>query len=251
MGSLCRRVVPTGGYFATLSCSGPCIGTADRTVGAPPPNFDADKRGVVFISNNLVIVGLAVLGSAMHRSDADDRRLPVRKDSGLAMPRWRPRVHRVLVGDPPPRATSRPGSALAPLRPSTEQVRGLGRIRGTSGAAKLVCPATAIRRFWRPKTSASASARSRRSRTSTSTCSAGEVVAIVGDNGAGKSTLIKAIAGHPAGRRRAHVLQGPGGQDLSLPATPPRSGIATVYQDLALCDNLDVVANLFLGQEDR
>jgi D-xylose transport system ATP-binding protein len=77
---------------------------------------------------------------------------------------------------------------------------------------------------------------------------AGEVVALVGDNGAGKSTLVKVISGvyqpdagdialagrhiHVGGPRQAQVL-----------------GIATVFQDLALCDNLDVVANLFLGQE--
>jgi D-xylose transport system ATP-binding protein len=76
----------------------------------------------------------------------------------------------------------------------------------------------------------------------------GEVVALVGENGAGKSTLIKAISGiYPvdAGEIRwqgAEVrIRGP--QDSSA------LGIATVYQDLALCDNLDVVANLFLGRE--
>jgi D-xylose transport system ATP-binding protein len=79
---------------------------------------------------------------------------------------------------------------------------------------------------------------------------AGEVVALVGDNGAGKSTLIKGIAGiyHPdAGRfffrgKEVHI---------SSPTDAVALGIATVYQDLALCDNLDVVANLFLGQEQR
>lgn len=77
---------------------------------------------------------------------------------------------------------------------------------------------------------------------------AGEVVALVGDNGAGKSTLVKVIAGvyQPDdgvitfGDRKVTV----GG-----PAAAQALGIATVFQDLALCDNLDVVANLFLGQE--
>jgi D-xylose transport system ATP-binding protein len=77
---------------------------------------------------------------------------------------------------------------------------------------------------------------------------AGEVVALVGDNGAGKSTLVKIISG---------VYQ-PDGGDINFagrkvsvggPSQAQALGIATVFQDLALCDNLDVVANLFLGQE--
>jgi D-xylose transport system ATP-binding protein len=75
-----------------------------------------------------------------------------------------------------------------------------------------------------------------------------EVVALVGDNGAGKSTLIKVISGiHRADRGEIRWQ----GKLVSI-ATPNDStslGIATVYQDLALCDNLDVVANLFLGNE--
>jgi D-xylose transport system ATP-binding protein len=77
---------------------------------------------------------------------------------------------------------------------------------------------------------------------------AGEVVALVGDNGAGKSTLIKAIAGvQPADSGDFWI----DGRKVSLrsPADATRAGIATVYQDLALCDNLDVVANLYLGGE--
>jgi D-xylose transport system ATP-binding protein len=77
---------------------------------------------------------------------------------------------------------------------------------------------------------------------------AGEVVALVGDNGAGKSTLIKAIAGTQPGEEGTYRF---GGEDVTVhsPQDAARLGIATVYQDLALCDNLDVVANLFLGLE--
>jgi D-xylose transport system ATP-binding protein len=76
----------------------------------------------------------------------------------------------------------------------------------------------------------------------------GEVVALVGDNGAGKSTLVKTISG----------IDPPDSGQIIFKARPttirgPRDaaalGIATVYQDLALCDNLDVVSNLFLGRE--
>lgn len=77
---------------------------------------------------------------------------------------------------------------------------------------------------------------------------AGEVVAIVGDNGAGKSTLVKILAGvhsHDAGTVSfdGDIVQ------IPSPAASRQLGIATVFQDLALCDNLDVVANLFLGRE--
>ena len=76
----------------------------------------------------------------------------------------------------------------------------------------------------------------------------GEVVGLVGDNGAGKSTLVKAIAGvQPADAGEAFFDGRPAG--LTSPQAATRLGIATVYQDLALCENLDVVANLFLGQE--
>ncbi|HEX6714813.1 MAG TPA: ATP-binding cassette domain-containing protein [Thermoleophilaceae bacterium] len=77
---------------------------------------------------------------------------------------------------------------------------------------------------------------------------AGEVVALVGDNGAGKSTLIKAIAGIQPGDEYTANWDG---EDVHLntPQDATKLGIATVYQDLALCDNLDVVANLFLGKE--
>jgi D-xylose transport system ATP-binding protein len=77
----------------------------------------------------------------------------------------------------------------------------------------------------------------------------GEVVALVGDNGAGKSTLIKVIAG--VGPNDDGVIRFEG-KDVAIarPLDAQALGIATVYQDLALCDNLDVVANLFLGREN-
>ena len=77
---------------------------------------------------------------------------------------------------------------------------------------------------------------------------AGEVTALLGDNGAGKSTLIKCIAGThiPDG---GQVLLGGQPQHFRVPSDATQAGIETVYQDLALCDNLDVVANLFLGRE--
>jgi D-xylose transport system ATP-binding protein len=76
----------------------------------------------------------------------------------------------------------------------------------------------------------------------------GEVVALVGDNGAGKSTLIKAIDGvQPPDSGQAYFE----GRSVKIsdPNAAAKLGIATVFQDLALCDNLDVVANLYLGQE--
>ncbi len=78
----------------------------------------------------------------------------------------------------------------------------------------------------------------------------GQVTALVGDNGAGKSTLIKTIsgiwepsAGHMAWQgKRVHFRS---------PRDATDTGIATVYQDLALCDNLDIVENMLLGHEVR
>jgi D-xylose transport system ATP-binding protein len=78
---------------------------------------------------------------------------------------------------------------------------------------------------------------------------AGEVVALVGDNGAGKSTLIKAIAGIQPGDEYEAWWDGES-VHLNTPQDATKHGIATVYQDLALCDNLDVVANLYLGKEE-
>jgi D-xylose transport system ATP-binding protein len=76
----------------------------------------------------------------------------------------------------------------------------------------------------------------------------GEVVALVGDNGAGKSTLIKTVAGALRADSGEYRVEG---QRVAVasPHAAAELGIATVYQDLALCENLDVVANLFLGGE--
>lgn len=77
---------------------------------------------------------------------------------------------------------------------------------------------------------------------------AGEVVALVGDNGAGKSTLVKTIAGVGPADEGVFEWQGRA-VEVNRPHDAQELGIATVYQDLALCDNLDVVGNLFLGRE--
>ena len=78
----------------------------------------------------------------------------------------------------------------------------------------------------------------------------GEVVGLVGDNGAGKSTLIKTISGVNIPDTGAIYVNGRRAS-ISKPADATALGIETVYQDLALCDNLDVVANLYLGREER
>lgn len=77
----------------------------------------------------------------------------------------------------------------------------------------------------------------------------GEVIGLVGDNGAGKSTLMKMLAGAESPDRGQIFVDGE-----EVAGTGPRSarahGIEMVYQDLALCDHLDVTANLFLGREE-
>jgi D-xylose transport system ATP-binding protein len=78
---------------------------------------------------------------------------------------------------------------------------------------------------------------------------AGKVTALVGDNGAGKSTLIKTIAGINPMDSGEYLFDGRS-VHVSSPQAATALGIATVYQDLALCDNLDVVANLYLGREE-
>jgi D-xylose transport system ATP-binding protein len=77
---------------------------------------------------------------------------------------------------------------------------------------------------------------------------AGEVVALVGDNGAGKSTLIKILAGVHQQSSGTISFRGEA-VTLDDPSKALGLGIATVFQDLALCENLDVVANIFLGKE--
>jgi D-xylose transport system ATP-binding protein len=76
----------------------------------------------------------------------------------------------------------------------------------------------------------------------------GEVMALVGDNGAGKSTLIKSVAGIHAFDGGQVLFEG---QPVTIhgPKDAAKLGIEVVYQDLALCDNLDVVQNMYLGRE--
>jgi D-xylose transport system ATP-binding protein len=78
----------------------------------------------------------------------------------------------------------------------------------------------------------------------------GEVMALVGDNGAGKSTLIKCVAGTHAADSGEILFDGSEVQ-IHGPKDASRLGIEVVYQDLALCDNLDVVQNMYLGREEH
>src|SRR3954454_10753389 len=76
----------------------------------------------------------------------------------------------------------------------------------------------------------------------------GEVMALVGDNGAGKSTLIKSIAGIYSADEGEFLFEG-NPVTIHGPKDSGALGIEVVYQDLALCDNLDVVQNMYLGRE--
>src|SRR3954452_3599587 len=80
--------------------------------------------------------------------------------------------------------------------------------------------------------------------------SRGEVMALVGDNGAGKSTLIKCVAGIYSIDSGEILFEGEP-VSISGPKDAAKLGIEVVYQDLALCDNLDVVQNMFLGREEH
>lgn len=76
----------------------------------------------------------------------------------------------------------------------------------------------------------------------------GEVVALLGDNGAGKSTLVKIISGVMPPTNGSMIFEGREVRFAS-PAEAKQAGIETVYQDLSLCTNVDVVANFFMGRE--
>ena len=76
----------------------------------------------------------------------------------------------------------------------------------------------------------------------------GEVVALLGDNGAGKSTLVKIIAGGLEATSGQVFFEGKQ-SSFASPADAKQAGIETVYQDLSLCTNVDVVANFFMGRE--
>ena len=78
----------------------------------------------------------------------------------------------------------------------------------------------------------------------------GQVTALVGDNGAGKSTLVKCVAGIHGIDSGDYIFEGQQ-VHVSNPRDAAALGIEIVYQDLALCDNLDIVQNMFLGREPK
>jgi D-xylose transport system ATP-binding protein len=81
------------------------------------------------------------------------------------------------------------------------------------------------------------------------TASAGEVTALVGDNGAGKTTLVKCIGGIHRVDAGELIFDGTS-RSINGPRDAALLGVEIVYQDLALCDNLDIVDNMFLGREE-
>jgi D-xylose transport system ATP-binding protein len=82
------------------------------------------------------------------------------------------------------------------------------------------------------------------------TAAAGQVTALVGDNGAGKSTLVKCVSGTYSIDSGEYLFEGRP-VVVHSPRDASALGIEIVYQDLALCDNLDIVQNMFLGRERR
>src|SRR5215472_14036512 len=82
------------------------------------------------------------------------------------------------------------------------------------------------------------------------TANAGEVTALVGDNGAGKSTLVKCVGGIYPIDSGQYLFEG---RPVTVhnPRDAAALGVEIVYQDLALCENLDIVQNMFLGRERR
>ncbi len=78
----------------------------------------------------------------------------------------------------------------------------------------------------------------------------GQVTALVGDNGAGKSTLVKCVAGIYGIDTGEYLFDG-NVVHVNNPRDAAALGIEIVYQDLALCDNLDIVQNMFLGREPK
>jgi len=81
------------------------------------------------------------------------------------------------------------------------------------------------------------------------TANAGEVTALVGDNGAGKTTLVKCIGGIHRVDEGELIFDGTA-RSINGPRDAAVLGVEIVYQDLALCDNLDIVDNMFLGREE-
>ena len=79
---------------------------------------------------------------------------------------------------------------------------------------------------------------------------AGEVTALVGDNGAGKSTLVKCVGGIYPIDAGEYLFEGEP-VHVHSPRDAAALGVEIVYQDLALCDNLDIVQNMFLGREKK